>query len=183
MVWGTGTRGVPARARAWGRSLTVGGGRVALVLLAAGCGYSTTPGRVRPGLETVAVPYFENRSEEPEVEVGLTEAVINGLIADRTLKVVEEGEADALVLGTIKSYAFREAFFGSDRQAEEYKIMIAVEVSLVDRGTNDVIAGPQVIRGEGAYLISEGAAGEAAARTTAAKQIVDGILNLVIEEW
>lgn len=154
------------------------------VLAAGGCGvYGTTPGRVRPGLETVAVPYFENRSEEPEVEVALTEAVIGGLIADRTLEVVEENEADALVIGTIRSYTFREAFFGSDRQAEEYKITVSVEVSLVERGTNDVIAGPQVIRGEGAYLVTEGVQGEDAARASAAEQIVQGILNLVIEEW
>jgi hypothetical protein len=159
-------------------------GVLACALALASCGvYGTTPGRVKPGLETVGVPFFENRSEEPEVEVALTEAVIEGLIAERTLKVVEENQADALVVGTIRSYTFREAFFAADRQADEYKITVSVEVSLIERGTNEVIAGPEVIRGQGSYLITEGLEGEIAARNNAAKQIVEGILNLVIEEW
>lgn len=155
-----------------------------LALVEVGCGlYTVKPGRVRPGLETVAVPYFENRSDEPDIEVEFTEAVIEGLIADRTLRVVEEDVSDALVLGTIRGYKFQEVFFGEDRQAEEYQITVSMEVSLVERATNETIAGPRSITGRGSYLLSEGLTGEQQARADAATQLVEGILNLVVEEW
>lgn len=147
------------------------------------CGYSTRPGRLRAGLETVAVPYFENRSDEPAVEIELTDQVVQGLISDRTLRVVEEGAAQALVLGTVRQFRYVEAFFGSDRQADEYQIQAMVEVTVVDRATGDTLAGPRDVRGNASYLLSEGAGGEAAARADVAEEIVQGILNLVIEEW
>lgn len=155
----------------------------ACAALLAGCAYGLRAGRLREGLERVAVPYFENESTEPELEILLTEQVIAGLIADRTLQVVDEPEADAVVVGTIRSYRTDEAHFGADRQAEEYEVQIVVEVTLTDRTKGDPIAGPKDVRGTAAYRIEDGEAGEDAARKQAAQQIVDGILNLVIEEW
>lgn len=149
----------------------------------AGCGYGLRAGKLRPGLESVAVPYFENRSNEPEIEVELTDAILAGLIADRTLRVTDENIADALVLGVVRGYDFREAFFGADRQAEEYRIDIEVEVRVVERDGGEVIAGPQRIQGTGSYYLEEGPAGEEDARAKAAEMIVKGILNLVVEEW
>jgi hypothetical protein len=148
-----------------------------------GCAYSTRPGKLRPGLQTVAVPFFENRSNEPGIEVELTEAILDGLIEDRTLRVTEEEQADALVLGTVRRYTFQEAFFGQDRQAEEYRIDIEVEVSVVDRASQEAIAGPKRIKGTGSYYITEGPEGETDARAQAAQAIVEGIVNLVVEEW
>lgn len=153
------------------------------LLLLGGCAYSTRPGKLRPGLETIAVPFFENRSSEPGIEVELTQAILDGLIADRTLRVTDEGQADALVLGTVRRYTFQEAFFGQDRQAEEYRIDIEVEVSVVDASSQEAIAGPKRIKGTGSYYISEGAEGEIDARVQAAQAIVEGIVNLVVEEW
>lgn len=156
---------------------------VALVLFAAGCGYSFKPGQVREGLETVGVAYFENRSTEPEVEVELTEAILQGLIADRTLRIAEEEVADAVLYGIIRRYAFREAFFGQERQAEEYRVDIEVEVQMIDRRSGEPIVGPTRVQGTGSYYLEDGPEGEAAAREQAAVMIVQGILNLVIEEW
>jgi outer membrane lipopolysaccharide assembly protein LptE/RlpB len=151
--------------------------------LLAGCGYGLRPGRLREGLERVAVPYFENESTEPELEVLLTEQIISGLIGDRTLQVVDEPQADAVVLGRIRRYESDEAHFGADRQAEEYEVRIVVEVTLTDRASGEPIAGPKDLRGTASYRIEDGEVGEQAAREQAARQIVDGILNLVIEEW
>ena len=167
---------------AWRRALCalcLGGVLVAL----AACAYGLKPGKLRPGIESVAVPYFENRSNEPGIEVELTDAILKGLIDDRTLRVTDENRADVLVYGTVKSYNFKEAFFGANRQAEEYRIDIEVEVQLRRRDDDSVVAGPKTIRGTGSYYLDEGPEGETAARQEAAKMIVDGILNLVIEEW
>lgn len=154
-----------------------------LVLSLAGCAYGLRAGKLRPGIESVAVPYFENRSSEPGIEVELTEAILDGLIQDRTLRVTEENRADVLVIGVVRRYNFQEAFFGADRQAEEYRIDIEVEVEMVRRDDDETVAGPKVLRGSGSYYIDEGPAGEQAAREEAADAIVEGILNLVVEDW
>jgi hypothetical protein len=161
-------------------------GFTALVFVAAvlgSCGYSFKAGQVREGLDTVAVAFFENRSTEPNVEVALTEIIIQGLIADRTLRIAEESVADAVLYGIIRRYTFKEAFFGEDRQAEEYRIDIEVEVQMVDRRSGEPIVGPQRVKGTGSYYLSEGPEGEAAARDQAAVMIVQAIINLVVEEW
>jgi hypothetical protein len=158
-------------------------GLCAGLALLSGCAYGLKAGRLREGLERVAVPYFENQSTEPELEIQLTERIIAGLIADRTLQVVDEPQADAIVVGVINGYQTAEAHFGADRQAEEYEVRISVKVTLTDRATGESLVGPRDLRGTASYRIEDGAAGEAAAREQAAKQIVDGILNLVIEEW
>ncbi|RKZ13191.1 hypothetical protein DRQ53_05115 [bacterium] len=154
-----------------------------LPALMAGCGYSFKPGQVREGLDTVAVAYFENNSTEPNVEVQLTEIIIQGLIADRTLRIAGEEVADAILYGTIRRYTFREAFFGADRQAEEYRIDIEVEVQMIDRRSGETVIEPQRIQGTGSYYLEDGAEGEEDARRQAATMIVQGIMNLVVEEW
>jgi hypothetical protein len=148
-----------------------------------GCAYGLRSGKLRGGLETVAVPFFENRSDEPNLEIDLTEAIIQALLDDRTLRVVDEAEADALVLGIVHRYRFDAVFFGEGRQAEEYEVNIEVEIRVFDRRSQETIAGPQRIRGRGRYYLEEGPPGEQAARDEAAQQIVQGILNLVVEDW
>ncbi len=148
-----------------------------------GCGYGLTPGRVKPGLQSVAVPYFENETTEPELEVSLTDAIIAGIVADRTLRLTDEQQADALILGKITYFKIQEVFFAENRQAQEYEVRVACEVSLVDRATGDIIVKPTTIRGKGDYFTDEGPEGEDNARQQAADELVRAILALVIEEW
>jgi outer membrane lipopolysaccharide assembly protein LptE/RlpB len=152
-------------------------------LVSAGCGYGFKSGQVREGLETVGVAFFENRSSEPDAEVALTEAVIRLLIEDRTLRIADEQVADAILYGTIRRYAFREAFFGENRQAEEYRVDIEVEVQMVDRRSGETIIGPERVKGTGSFFLEDGPEAEEQARLDAATMIVQGILNLVVEEW
>ena len=154
-----------------------------LAFLGSGCGYGLTPGRVTPGLESVAIPYFENETTEPQIEVPITDAIIAGIIKDRTLRYTTEEEADALILGKITFFKIQEVFFGEDRQAEEYEVRVACEISLVDRATGDVLIKPTTIRGKGSYYTDEGPEGEEKARQEAGDELVRAILSLVIEEW
>jgi hypothetical protein len=154
-----------------------------LVILAQGCGYGLTPGRVKPGLESVGVPYFENLTTQPGVEVALTDAIIAGIIADRTLRYTDTESADALILGSITYFKYEPVFFGSDRQANEYQVRIRCEVSLVDRASGDVIVEPTRVEGKGQYYTDEGIVGEEKARDQAGQELAQGILSLVIEEW
>lgn len=154
-----------------------------LLIMIQGCGYGLTPGRVKPGLESVAIPYFENRTTEPQIEVALTDAIIAGIIADRTLRYTDPESADAIILGTITYFRYEPVFFGSDRQANEYQVRIRCEISLVDRASGEVIVEPTRLEGKGQYYTDEGVVGEEKARDQAGDELAQGILSLVIEEW
>jgi hypothetical protein len=162
--------------------LLLAAGSLAMVTVG-GCAYGFRSGQVREGLQTVAVPFFENRTSEPSLDVEFTEAIIAALIADRTLRVVDEDSADALLLGTIRRYRVAEAFFGADRQAEEFELRIEVEVSLVRRDGGEVIVEPRQLQGKGNFYVDDGIEGELLARNEAAEAIVRGILDMVVEPW
>jgi hypothetical protein len=151
--------------------------------LVAGCGYGFKSGQVREGLETVGVGFFENRTTEPDAELALTEAVIRLLIEDRTLRIADEQVADAILYGIIRRYQFQTAYSGADRQAEEYRLDITVEVQLVDRRSGETIIGPERVNGTGSFFVDDGPEAEEQARLDAFTMIVQGILNLVVEEW
>jgi len=98
---------------------------VLLAILAAafaGCGvYSASSGRVDETMKRVAVRYFENQTAEPNLGVDLADAVIFALQTDNTLKVVEEGDADTILAGTVTRYVRREAFAREDLTVNEFR--------------------------------------------------------------
>ena len=151
--------------------------------LLAGCGYGFKSGQVREGLDTVGVAFFDNRSTEPDLEVILTEAVIRLLIEDRTLRIADEQVSDAILYGTIRRYTFAPAFFNQERQADEYRIDIDVEVQMVDRRSGETIIGPERVKGTASFYPGDGPEAEEQARQDSFTMIVEGILNLVVEEW
>ena len=59
-----------------------------LVLLVA-CGYQLAgkETHVTPGVNSIAIPTFKNRSFEPGIEIPITQAFLNEFILDRRVKV------------------------------------------------------------------------------------------------
>jgi len=156
----------------------------ALALLVAGCGvYSTKQGRPKEGLETVAVPIFENRTSEPGIEVELTEDIVTGLLDERTVRVADEASADAVLLATVRRYSVGESFFGADRTAEQYRVQITVEVEFRQTGSNEVLAGPETLNETRTYSVDDGAQAEADARQEVIDGIVRKISGMVLETW
>jgi outer membrane lipopolysaccharide assembly protein LptE/RlpB len=78
----------------------------AALLLLAGCGYRVV-GRTSalpPGIHTIAVPAFVNRTTTYRIEQRLTNAVVHELLARTTYRVVARPEAaDAVLRGEISS--------------------------------------------------------------------------------
>jgi hypothetical protein len=106
---------------------------VAAVLSAAGgagCGYSLA-GRgdfLPKDIVTIGIPVFLNHSTVPNLEVTLSEAVRREFAGHGRYKVVpEEGNADAVVLGTITSVQ-HELMSTAGRQAQRYAVIVSASV-------------------------------------------------------
>jgi hypothetical protein len=153
-------------------------------LLAIGCAYSTSS-RTAKGIKSVAVPFFDNRTAEPNLELRVTEMIIDNLVADNTLKVVDETEADALLDGAIVE--FRNLPFSFDRElnAQEYQVIIKVNVTLFNRRLNEPIWENMTIKGDGSYFIDSPTPGLALddAIGESIFEITERILNLTVQDW
>jgi len=74
----------------------------ACALLAAGCGYRSGPVE-RPGVNTIAVPVFENDTLEQGLAIELTEALIKEIEFRTPWKVVSADRADTILAGRLAS--------------------------------------------------------------------------------
>ncbi len=156
-----------------------------LVLSLTGCGvYSTSSGRIDESIRMVAVPYFENKTAEPNIEVELTENIISALQDDNTLRVVDLQNAATELTGKVVRYNLREAFTTSDLQVDEYQVQIMVELTMRVLETGEALFEKKRITGTGNFAVDEtGGSGEADARAIAAAEIVREVLAAVVEDW
>ena len=150
---------------------------------AMGCGYYSTTPTTAKGIKTVAVPFFENRTTEPGLEILVTELIVRELVDDNTLKVVSEQEADAVLDGSIVEYFNIPFSFNRDLNAEEYHVVITVDVTLFNRRLNEPIWKNERIKGDGSYFIDIPSASFENAQAEAVKEITDRILNLTVQDW
>ena len=156
-----------------------------LMLTIAGCGvYSASSGRVDDSIRKVYVPYLENMSTEPGIEIELTDAITQALQEDNTLKVVNEADAATRLDGKVLSYRLQEAFTTSQLQVDEYQVQIMVELSFTILETGERLIDRKRVRGTGNYIVDdpEGSS-EETARAIAAAEIVRSVLASVVEDW
>lgn len=151
----------------------------------AGCGvYSTTSGRIDDSIRRVAVPYLENQTAEPNIEVELTENIIEALQDDNTLRVVAASDAATELSGKVVRYTLREAFTTSDLQVDEYQVQIMVELTMRVLESGEALFEKKRITGTGNFAVDEaGGSAEAEARAYAAAEIVREVVAAVVEDW
>jgi hypothetical protein len=147
-----------------------------LLLLLSGCGVYSTSGSGRSG-GTIAVPLFENSTVEFGLNEGLTDALIDALVRDASLKVVDEDRADLVIRGKVVSVR-DEPFTYGQTQSEQNRITVAVDVSCYDAKKGRTVWEEKGLSGYGIYRAGgrqeeERNAGLRAAFAILIKDIVD----------
>ncbi|HXZ35567.1 MAG TPA: LptE family protein [Thermodesulfobacteriota bacterium] len=101
-------------------------------LCLAGCGYQLR-GRetnLPPGIYSVAVPIFANRTDQTGIETEVTRALVEKFISTKRLSVGPRNSADSLLTGTVKSFTtFPVAVVSSTQSATEYRATVILEYS------------------------------------------------------
>ena len=107
---------------------------ICLVLLMA-CGYrmSGKETHVPPGLSSIAIPTFKNKTFEPGIEIPFTQAFLNEFIQDRRVKVVSRAEADAILEGVVTDFTAYGVAYDRSGFVLQYRTSIVVNLSLKDR--------------------------------------------------
>lgn len=155
-----------------------------LLLLVVACGYYSTSGRTAGDIKRIAIPYLENETAEPEIEIEITQRIIEGLIKDNTLKVTSEEDADAVLEGRVIDYSNVPFTFSNELQADQYRLLVGLRVSLLDKKQNTYIWQDKSIQKYANYYL------ETTTEQTYEKalediyrDIVEEILGATVQEW
>ena len=111
---------------------------VAALAAAAGCGYRLrgTGSSLPPGIRTVSVPVFKNLTTRYELDVKLTRAVIDELVARGQVAVAADpAAADAVLEGEITGFTANPIGFTGAGQADRYALTVTAKVTLKERAT------------------------------------------------
>lgn len=105
------------------------------MLLLTACGYQMVgkETHVPPGLSSVAIPTFKNRTYEPGIEVPFTQAFLREFILDRRVNVVDRAQADSLLEGVINDFRFYSVSYDRSGFVLEYQTIVVLDVTLKDR--------------------------------------------------
>jgi outer membrane lipopolysaccharide assembly protein LptE/RlpB len=114
---------------------------VAPLFIFSGCGYHF-PGRgdfLPPEIQGITVPIFINQTAEVGIENYFTAALVGEFNRSKRLRLVREDQADATVKGVIKSYRSVPISYDSSGRVKEYRCSVIIEVSLVEKGSGEVL--------------------------------------------
>ena len=105
------------------------------VILVWGCGYQMVGKETHlpPGVTSISIPTFINKTLEPGIEIPFTQAFLKEFILDRRVKVVHREEADSILEGTIKSFNFQSVSYDRSGLVLEYQTTVVADVTLKKR--------------------------------------------------
>jgi hypothetical protein len=102
-----------------------------------GCGYQMAgrgASQLPPHLRTIAIPLFENTSDEPTIQRPLTEGLRRAFITDGRLRLVNNKDgADLVATGTVTNYSIRAVAFNDLDVAIEYWVYLEANVLVKDQ--------------------------------------------------
>lgn len=155
-----------------------------VLILAAGC-YTFNPSAIPSHIKTLSIPTAENKTLEASLAEELTTDLTDRFVRDNTLKVVQS-DADAVLEATITGYENRVFGFTSNQVADQYIVILTVDMTLRDRVKNKEIWSQTGMVGRQAYSVSGtggGITSEEEARKAAMKQVVDAAISRTVEGW
>ncbi len=155
-------------------------GMMALLILS--CGYYSFRGSIPSNVKNVAIPLFDDNTSYPGVREDMTNKVIDAFIADNTLLVSVESEADILITGTILSIRERAGIIKSGEEVEQYDVYVNVKVKCEEIKTNKVWWEKTLRR----FGTMEGLGSQDerdAAIAVAIEEITEDILNNTLANW
>ncbi len=105
------------------------------ITLLLGCGYRMVgkETHVPPGLDSIAIPTFINKTYEPGIEITLTQSFLREFIQDRRVKIVDRGVADSYLEGVVKSFIVASVSYNRSGFVDQYLAMATVDVTMKKR--------------------------------------------------
>ncbi|MDH4221924.1 MAG: LPS assembly lipoprotein LptE [candidate division Zixibacteria bacterium] len=145
------------------------------------CGPYSFTGSGLPGIKTIAIPLFENQTQEYGIREELSETLVQAFIQNNTLKVVNERIAESVLKGTVTKYEKIAHTFDEQENVKEYIVRIYVKIVLEDKTHNKNIWEEENLEGWGIYSATEET--EQDGKTKALAKLTEDILNRTVKGW
>jgi len=113
-----------------------------ICLLSLQCGYHLrgTGSSLPSHIKTVNIPMFKNLTTRFELDLKLTQRVIDELIARGKVEITGDASAaDAALLGDILGFIVTPIAFSGEATADRYQIEVVAKIVLRDRVNNRII--------------------------------------------
>jgi len=158
---------------------------VTLIPFLGGClGYrlgTTLP----PGIRSIYIPTFVNRTGEPGLENATTQAAIREFQQDGTLRIASEESADAYLDVQLQVFRLEALAYDADygRTAEEYRLIIIAQVDFYRSESGERLS-RQLVRGETTFEpVGDLSLSKLDALPDAAEDLAHEIVKTVVEYW
>lgn len=113
-----------------------------VLALTAACGYHLrgTGSSLPPGVKSLSIPVFKNRTTRYELDLKLTQAVIEEMVARGRIALAASPEqADAVLEGEVLSFSANPVAFTGQARADRYTITVTTKIVLKERVTQKVL--------------------------------------------
>lgn len=146
-----------------------------------GCGVYSFSGSGVSGIKTIAIPLFDNQTEQYGLREDLTTNIADGFVQDNTLKVVNEKIADSILKGTITKYT-RDAYtYDENENIKEYIVRIWVNASFEEKKDNKILWKEDNLQGWGIYSAQDET--EDMGKQRALAKLAEDIVNKTVKGW
>jgi hypothetical protein len=156
-----------------------------LAVWCAGCAGYRLGTTLPPGIKTLYVPAFVNRTGEPQVDTVATRAAIQEIQRDGTLSLSDAASADAHLYVTVTEYKLDPLRYDPNRSktAREYRLLLTAELEFRRREPEEVLARKKV-RGDATFeLVGDLATAKIEALPEAAADLAHDIVEVMVEYW
>lgn len=111
------------------------------LLLVSGCGYTLVgQGNLPDHIKTIAIPIFVNKTLQDGVEEIITQQVIEQFVKGGKVRLVSEGNADAILRGTITAYKSDDvASYDEYNEVASYNLKVTVDIELQDIVNDEIL--------------------------------------------
>ena len=160
---------------------------LAAALLAGCAGYRL--GSMLPAdIKTIHVPTFVNKTKEPQIESATTSAAIQEFQKDGSLKIADQGRADAILKVTLTDFRIDPVAFRSQQlertAAKQYRMTIFASIVMTRRSDDTVIAENPRVYGEYVFdVVGDLSSSKLTALRPTAEDLAHNIVEKVVETW
>lgn len=161
------------------------GATLAIAIMLTGCAGYRLGSTLPPGVSSIHVPTFVNRSGEPQLDTEATRAVIQEFQRDGNLRLLSEDRADAVLRVTLRSFKQEPLRFDpqDSKTAREYRILIVADLVLEKRGASQPVL-KQTVQGESTFdYQGDLTSAKLAALPVACRDLAHHIVSAVVEYW
>lgn len=155
---------------------------ISLALLGSSCGIYTFSPSALGGIKSIAIPTFDNRTTEYGLEDLMTQGVTQAFVANNTLKVVPEAQADVILNGAVISYSQEPYTYTTSENVQEYKCQIGLDIKVSYPNSDKILWEDANLSDYGIYSITDGET-QSDGDDRAVSKLVDEILNRTVKSW